>query len=160
MDAMSHNKLLSIETRYLIVAPPSGSRSSKRSMPAIFAVVSVNDLAKADTFLREVFEAVRNHRLGEPIDTFQLSITLFGVLSASEFSAFWNQAMLEDLPMQVMFGRIAAEVLWCIAGGQLKERMPLNDWQVEYQRIRPELLDIVRAEIKSEKKSKSKRKRP
>jgi hypothetical protein len=111
------NRIAQIETREL-----------NESTAAIMVAVNMDDRTTADSFVKEVLQAILNQRMISRPDTSLLCITLIGSVTTREFATFWRKHIAAQ-PAMAGFLKLmqAADVIHGTRDGKVLDQVSLLD---------------------------------
>jgi hypothetical protein len=69
------------------------------SLTAITVALNIADPHRAPSFIREVTETFKAHRMGSPPETAGLLVTILGQLSAERFAEHWRRLTTDSGPL-------------------------------------------------------------
>jgi len=102
------------------VQGPNGSTS------AMMIAVDIDDPAAADSFVTEVAEQFKLHRMTAPPETSMMLITILGGLTASQFATLWEAIEASDPVLRAFMSLMnVADVIQGTASGEVLERVSL-----------------------------------
>jgi hypothetical protein len=106
--------------------PVEGPKGSTSATSAMMIAVDIDDLTTADSFVTELAEQFKLHRMTAPPETSMMLITILGDLTASQFAARWQAIEARDPVVRAFMSLMTvADVIQGTASGEVLERVSL-----------------------------------